>query len=90
MILQVFSVYDSKAKAYLQPFHAANAAIACRMISDAANEPQHMFNRHAADYTLQQLATFDDETGDFVTNPQGPLNIAPLLTFVQTQGALNG
>jgi len=63
MKLGAFSVYDSKAKAFIQPFYAPNAAVASRMISDAVEQRDHMFHKHAADYTLYQIGEFDETTG---------------------------
>ena len=78
---KVFSVYDCKAKAYLQPFHVNNSAVATRMIADAVADPNHMFNKHAADYTLFEIAEFDDETGQF-TPDYGHVNLGCLITFL--------
>lgn len=80
-VAKVFSVFDSKAKAYLQPFHAANAAVASRMIADAVQQDDHMFNKHAADFTLFELGDFDDLSGTF-TNHSTAVNLGNLLTFL--------
>lgn len=63
MELGVFSVYDSQAKAYSQPFYATNSAIACRMIEDVLEDSNHPFSKHSADFTLFHIANFDDSTG---------------------------
>lgn len=61
----VYSIYDSKAKAYSQPFHAVNDAVAMRMVSAAVNDPGTSLNRHPEDYTVYELARFDEENGTF-------------------------
>lgn len=81
-VLKVYSVFDSKAQAFLQPFHALNAAVASRMIADAVRQPDHMFRTHAADFTLMELGDFDDLTGTF-SNHQTAVNLGNLLTFVE-------
>lgn len=65
MKLQVFSIYDSKADAYLQPFFTANKATALRSFSDLVNNPDSQFFRHAGDYVLFHVATWNDENGTF-------------------------
>jgi hypothetical protein len=81
MLLNVYSVYDSKAQAYLQPFQATNAAIATRMIMDALQQKDHMFHQHAADFTLQEIATFDDTTGIYNAH-DAFINLGCLLTYI--------
>lgn len=88
MLLSVFSVFDSKAQAYLQPFHAQNGAVASRMVADAVQAPDHMFSKHAADYTLFQIATFDDESGVYTSLPSY-VTLGNLLTFQPQTGAPN-
>ena len=83
-VQKVFSVYDSKAQAYLQPFHAINAAVASRMIADAVSQPDHNFNRHAADFTLFELGDFDDLTGTFA-NHSTAINLGNLITFLSPE-----
>lgn len=63
MHLIMFSVFDSKAKAYIQPFHVPNADVAKRCFAHAANDPTSDFNRYAADYTLFEIGSFDPQTG---------------------------
>lgn len=65
MIKKVFSICDEKAHAWLQPFFFETTGLAIRAITDCVNDPNHSFNRHAADYTLFQIAQFDDHTAEF-------------------------
>lgn len=81
---KVFSVFDSKAQAFLQPFHTVNPAVAVRMIADATQQKDHMFNTHAPDYTLFEIAEFDDETGLFTPNANHT-NLGNLQTFIQPE-----
>lgn len=59
----MFSVYDSKAKAYIPPFFFPKVAMAIRVFTDSVNDPHHQFNKHPEDYTLFEIGIFDDETG---------------------------
>jgi len=60
---QLYAVYDSKAEAFLPPFIMPNTATALRAFKAAAENEQHQFYAHAADYTLFGLGYFDDSTG---------------------------
>ena len=59
----MFSIYDSKAKSYLPPFHMPNDDMALRVFQDCVSDPNHAFGKHPEDYTLFHLGSFDDETG---------------------------
>jgi len=63
MLHQIMSIYDSKVDAFLPPFYAQTKGQALRMFQDAVNQDGHTFNKHAADYTLFHIGSFDDETG---------------------------
>lgn len=65
--LLLFTVYDSKAEGYLQPFFAMTEAVALRMFSTAVGDPDHDFHRHAEDYTLFCIGEFDQAEGVLVS-----------------------
>lgn len=65
MLLKIFTVYDSKAESYLQPFYMQTTGQALRAFEDTVNDPEHQFHKHAADFTLFELGTFNDQTGTF-------------------------
>ena len=81
MIIKVYSVYDSKAKAFLPPFFATNAGVAGRMMQEACSDQNHQFFKFAGDYTLFEVASFDDDTGIF--EPQTHVNLGGLITYVE-------
>lgn len=62
-ILKAFSVYDSKAQAYLTPFFYQREGEAVRAFKSAANTSGHQFKEHAADYTLFMVGEFNQDTG---------------------------
>lgn len=70
---QIFSIYDSKAEAYLPPFVLHRSEIAARTFSDCINSETHQFGAHPADYTLFNIGEFDDETGH--VSPHSPHNL---------------
>jgi hypothetical protein len=60
MITKMFTVYDSKTEAYLQPFFVASKGAAVRSFADAVNEEGHQFNKYPEDFTLFELGEYDD------------------------------
>ncbi|AXL15280.1 nonstructural protein [Microviridae sp.] len=64
-----FSIYDSKADAYLPPFFLHQEAMGIRAFSDAVNNPESQIHLHPADYTLFLIASFDDEKGEMIPMP---------------------
>ncbi len=64
MILKIFTVYDSKAEAYLQPFFMPSAGVAMRAFGDLVNDMATQFYKHSADYTLFEIGSFDDQNAE--------------------------
>lgn len=62
-MLKIYSVYDSKTEAYLQPFFAPAHGSALRMFQQAVEEPGHQFHRFSADFTLFCIGSFDEQKG---------------------------
>ncbi len=60
---QIFSIFDSKAEAYLQPFFAVSRGIAIRMIMKATADSESDFHHFAADYTLFHIGAWDPQKG---------------------------
>lgn len=65
LLLKIFSVYDSKAEAYLPPFFMQYRGQAVRAYGDTADDPSHQFGKHPQDYTLFELGEWDDSNGSF-------------------------
>lgn len=80
MDMKVFSVYDAKVEAYLQPFFLPSKGAAVRAITDCVNDNQHQFARHPEDYTLFELGSYDDAKGAFTLHP-APQVIGVVLEF---------
>lgn len=72
-LLKVFAVFDSKLAAHFHPFYAVHAAIAKRSFHAIANDPSSQICQHPADFTLLELAEWNDETGEFNNYPK-PIN----------------
>lgn len=61
----VFAVYDSKLAAFFPPFFCQHAAIAKRSFMAIANDKVSQVYAHPQDFTLFEIADWDDETGEF-------------------------
>lgn len=62
MILQMFSVYDSKSETFTQPTFAKTKGEMLRSFSEAVNEESHQFHKHSADFTLFHVGEYDDSS----------------------------
>lgn len=67
MIQKIYTVFDSKAEAYLQPYYAKNDSVAIRLFRVAANDKEHQFSISAEDYTLFRIGEFDVNNGTITT-----------------------
>lgn len=81
MFLKIFSVRDSAADAFLQPFFAPTTGLAIRSFQDAVNDVSHQFNKHSLDYHLYLLGDFDDATGNLLVQPE-PVKIGSAFEYL--------
>lgn len=63
MKLKMFTVYDSKVEAYLQPFYMQSKGEALRAWGETVNDEKSNIGKHPADYTLFELGEYDNLTG---------------------------
>lgn len=66
-MLRAYSVRDQKAEAFLRPFFAPTRGMAIRSFTDAVNDPAQEMHKHAPDYFLFELGTFNEDSGEFVS-----------------------
>jgi len=78
---KIFTIYDSKAKAYLTPFFLHEEGMAIRVFSDCINDPKHAFARHPEDYTLFHVGEWEDEKAKFKINI--PIALGTGIEFVK-------
>lgn len=81
MLHKMFTVYDSKAGAFLAPFQEQTTGTAVRAFTNVVNQAGHIFNLHPGDYTLFEIAHYDDSTGQF-ENHSAPINLGVALNFI--------
>lgn len=82
-LLEIFSIFDQKAGAYLQPFFSINTETAQRELASAMTDTNSKFHQYAEDYTLFLLASFDQKTG-FITVLPTPEHICNAITLKET------
>lgn len=83
MRMSVYSVYDTKAEAFLQPFFAPTHGSALRSFADAAQDEKHQFHKHAADYNLFHIGYFDEEKGILSPLETGVVNMGNAIEYLQ-------
>lgn len=66
MTLNIYSVYDVKADAYITPFFLPTDAMAIRAFADCVSDPAHRFGAHPEDYTLYKIGVFDISSGSLL------------------------
>lgn len=72
-IQPMYSLFDKKALTYSPPFVASNDQVAIRMVRDLVQDTNTTVGRHASDYTLYGIATWDDALGLVIA--QTPLQL---------------
>ncbi len=82
----LFSVYDSAAAMYLDPFVAPTVEFAMREFRRMANTPGQQIATYPADYTLFHIGAFDCASGDLIGCPPRSLGVA--ITFVEQRELL--
>lgn len=65
MVLKVFTVYDSKAEAFLRPFFMRSQGEAIRAFSELVNDGKSEFSKYPGDYTLFWISEYNEEDGTF-------------------------
>lgn len=78
--MKVFTVYDSKAEAFLPPFFTKTTAMAIRTFTSAATSTEHQFFQFGGDYTLFELGEFDERSAKFDMT-DAPVNLGTALTY---------
>lgn len=63
MELKIFSIRDSKAENYLQPFFNKTHGEAERNFRELARDDKSIVSKYPEDYDLYFLGTYDDNSG---------------------------
>ncbi len=71
MKVNVYGIFDVKAKMYSSPFFLPHDGQAIRAFSDLALDSKSIISSHPDDYKLYRLTSFDDCSGCFgVVDPE--------------------
>ena len=81
MKLVISAVFDSKAECFSVPIFTQARGVAVRGFSDAANNPDHDYGRHPADYTLFELGEYDQASGAVVMH-DAKVNLGEAIQYV--------
>lgn len=73
MIYEIYSVYDNKVGAYLQPFFVRTQPEAIRSFTGTCQDKKHLFGVHPLDFSLHFMGKWNDENGEIQTptTPEG-------------------
>lgn len=79
---QLYSIFDKKAGVYAPPFAEANKGTAIRAIQDLVSRGDSTPAKYPEDYTLVQLASFNEETGE-IKAEQGDITVLHLTELTE-------
>jgi len=65
---KIFTIFDSKAGAYLTPFFLHADGMAIRVFTDCVNDKTHQFGKHPEDYILFNIGSWSDDKAKFKTS----------------------
>lgn len=63
MMLQMYSIYDSKAEVYNTPFFSKTHGEAERSFKTLTNDPKSQVNQYPEDFDLYHIGEYDDNKG---------------------------
>lgn len=84
--MNIYSIRDNKAEAFLQPFFSKNHATAIRAVEEAVADPSHQFAKHASDYAVYHLGFFQEDTGQIL--PEAPKHLVNTIDFKRVASTL--
>lgn len=65
MLFKIFTVYDSKVEAYLQPFFMKSKGEAIRAFTEVCLDKNSNIAKYPHDFTLFELGSYDDSNATF-------------------------
>jgi hypothetical protein len=85
MILKVYTVYDSKAEAFLQPFFSQSKGVAIRSFQEAVRDEKSNISKYPEDFTLFELGEYDDANSKFNLH-NTPQSLGVAVEFLTPKG----
>lgn len=83
--MKIFTVYDSKAEAFLQPFFLPAAGAAIRACENALKQSDHPFSLSPGDYTLFEIGSWDATDGVYIPH-DAHVNLGNLISLMSFEG----
>lgn len=80
MNMEIFTVYDSAAMKYLEPFFAETLEVATRMFRTLINRHDHQFGKYPEDYVLFHIGSYCADDAALI--PIAPHSLGVGLTFL--------
>lgn len=78
----IFAIFDSKAEAFLTPFHAETKGLAMRIFESNVNNPESQFNAYPEDFHLFQIGRYLPEHGT-LENEEANISLGCALEFIK-------
>lgn len=82
MLLKVYTVYDTKAECYLQPFYCKSKGEALRSFTEISNDKNSQIGKYPEDFTLFELGEWSDATAKFGQHDT-PISLGVAIEFVK-------
>jgi hypothetical protein len=77
MKLNVYSIFDKAAEAFVTPFFMQNDGLAIRAFQDNVNATdENNISKHPEQFTLYKIAEYDDKTGAIAVDERYPSLLA--------------
>jgi len=76
----VYSILDTKAEQYHNPFYAPTRGVAIRQFSEAVNDEKTELYKYPKDFILYEIGTFDGDHG-VITPHDNASHIGSALDF---------
>ena len=89
MILNAYTIFDTKSLVFNTPFFTHTDGAATRMCADLVGDTNTSVGRHPADYVLYQIGTYDDHLGK-LTPLDIRKHIIDIIALVPPQGNFFG
>lgn len=77
----LFTIYDSAAGGYLEPFWCPSPEFAIREFRTAVNTEGHQFGNYPQDFTLFAIGSFNIQSG--IVDSHEPVSLGQALSFVE-------
>ena len=81
-MLKIFTIYDSKVGAYMNPIFLRSKGEAVRSLEAALSDSNHIFSKNPEDFTLFELGSWDESNSKFVLHST-PISIGLVSEFVK-------